>query len=94
MRELFLVMKNTVKLFFRRKGNIILLISGIIIPLFFLLFTYGGSGQLRIGVVNRDKSQISTDLINSLEKTDKFKVVFLKENEIMIKYRKEKLTAL
>ncbi|EGD49888.1 hypothetical protein TheetDRAFT_3304, partial [Thermoanaerobacter ethanolicus JW 200] len=42
--------------------------SGIIIPLFFLLFTYGGSGQLRIGVVNRDKSQISTDLINSLEK--------------------------
>jgi len=81
VRELFLIMRNTVKLFFRRKGNIILLISGIIIPLFFLLFTYGGSGQLRIGVVDKDRSLISTDLINSLKKTDKFKVIFLKEDE-------------
>lgn len=91
MRELFLVMGNTSKLFFRRKGNIILLISGIIIPLFFLLFTYGGSGQLRIGVVDKDGSLISADLINSLEKTDKFKVVFLKEDEINDKVSKGKV---
>ncbi|WP_424610429.1 ABC transporter permease [Caldanaerobacter sp.] len=84
-------MKNTMKLFFRRKGNIILLISGIIIPLFFLLFTYGGSGQLRIGVVDKDKSLISQDLINSLGETDKFKVVFLKEDEINDKVSKGKV---
>jgi ABC-2 type transport system permease protein len=91
VRELFLVMRNTVKLFFRRKGNIILLISGIIIPLFFLIFTYGGSGQLRIGVVDKDESIISQDLINSLGKTDKFKVIFLKEDEINDKISKGKV---
>lgn len=82
MRNVILLTKNTLKLLLRRRSNIILILLSILVPLIFLSFSFAGDSQLRIGIVNKDSSVISSDLIKSLKNSDKFKIILLTEKNI------------
>lgn len=83
MRNMLLLTRNTLKLMLRKKSNIILMLLSILVPLIFLSFSFAdNSSQLRIGIVNKDNSAISWDLINSLKKSDKFKIVLLNGSNV------------
>lgn len=82
MRNMFLLIKNNLKLLFRKKSNVFFIVLSVIVPLVFLFFSYTGNSQLRIGIVNNDNGILSKDLIKSLQNTDKYKVIPLKNNEI------------
>lgn len=81
MRNILLLTRNTLKLMLRKKSNIFLMLLSILIPLIFLAFSFAdNSSQLRIGIINKDSSVISSDLIKSLKNSDKFKIVPLTES--------------
>lgn len=82
MYNLALLINNTLKLFIRKKSNVLLLLMTIAVSLIFLFLGFADNSQLKIGIVNKDNSEISEDLIKLLQKTDKFKIIFLDEKEI------------
>ncbi|MDI6619793.1 MAG: ABC transporter permease [Clostridiales bacterium] len=82
MRNMILLIKNNLKLLFRRKSNILFIILSITIPFVYLLFSFSNSGQLKIGIINKDNSSLSQDMIKSFQTTNKYKIITLKDDEI------------
>ncbi|MDI3310337.1 MAG: ABC transporter permease, partial [Thermoanaerobacterium sp.] len=61
MRNILLLTRNTLKLMLRKKSNIFLMLLSILIPLIFLAFSFAdNSSQLRMGIINKDSSVISS----------------------------------
>lgn len=82
MRNVFLLVKNTLKLFFRRKGNLIYILLSVLIPFVVLTLNLSGSSKLTIGVINNDTGILSKDLVNSFKDSQKFKVVNIDKSNL------------
>lgn len=82
MRNMLLLIKNTLKLIFRKKSNIIFILLSITIPLIFLSFSFADNAQLRIGIVNKDNGSLSMDMIKSLQNSEKYKIIALTERNL------------
>lgn len=93
MRNALLLTLNTLKVTFRRKGNIIVFFALPIIGILVSMSIYGNSGSssMSLGVIDKDKSVISSDMVSSLSKGDKFKVTAVAENEIDSSITSEKV---
>lgn len=88
MRNLYLLAKNTLKLLLRDKTIITFIVLSLALPIIFLSFSFADSTQLRIGVVDKDGSSLSKDMIGKFEKSERFKIVSLVETDINNKVAK------
>lgn len=84
MRNIFLLTLNTLKVTFRKKGSVIVFF---VLPLIGILVSMGvyknvGSGSLRLGVLNRDNSVLTADLIASLGGENRFKITGIDESAL------------
>ncbi|MCY6369647.1 ABC transporter permease [Clostridium ganghwense] len=84
MKNVIILVLNTLKVTFRKKSNIF---SYLIVPLVSMLIIMsimngGGSAKIKIGVVDKDNSIISTDMVKYLESTGKFESVYINEANI------------
>lgn len=83
MKNALLIMKNVLKVTFRKKINIISLLVlptlGILISLF---LNSASSSSIKVGVVNLDKSIISKDIVKSIKDNKRYNLIELKEKEI------------
>lgn len=95
MKNIFLITQNITKLFFKKKGNIIVyFIIPICITLISMaLYNNSGSSKLNIGVYDADKSDVSKNMIAYLKKTEKFNVITKDKKELQSLVEKDKLTA-
>ncbi|MGH4140656.1 ABC transporter permease [Clostridium sp.] len=84
MRSVFLIAKNTFKLIFKKKSNVIVYIVLPIILVVVFMGMQGGSSSSKVsmGIVNKDNTEISVDMLKYLESTEKFKIVQLDEDDL------------
>ncbi len=82
MRNTFILVKNTLKLFFRRKGNLIYILLSVLIPFVVLTMNLSGTSKLTIGVINNDTGILSKDLANSFKDSQKFEVVNIDKSNL------------
>lgn len=82
MRNILLLVNNTLKLLLRRKGNLVFILLSIFIPIIFLTFNLSSSSKLVVGVVNKDNGILSKDMMSSLRNSGKFSVVDLNESNL------------
>ena len=84
MRNILLIIANTMKVTFRKKGNIVIYIFLPLVGVFLSILIYSGSGSsvLRIGLLDRDAGLPADDLKGALEATEGFKIQEVEENEI------------
>lgn len=84
MRNIFLVAQNTFKIIFKKKSNVIVYI---IVPIALVMFFMGMQGsssdsKLSIGIINKDNTDIATDMLRYLDSTKKFEIVPLNEENL------------
>lgn len=84
MRNVGLVMLNTLKVTLRKKANIIvfLIIPVVIAVLSMGLFGNNTSRPAKIGVLNSDNGILSKNMIEDLKKIEKFKIIEIKDADI------------
>jgi ABC-2 type transport system permease protein len=84
MRNIALVMLNTLKITLRKKSNIIvyLILPVVIAVASMALFGNGSSSPARIGISNYDNGMLSKDMIEDLKKIEKFKIIDVKDEDI------------
>lgn len=84
MKNIWILVKNTLKVTFRKKGNILvylfLPIMGVLISM--MIYSGASSGQMSIGFVDKDKSTFSKDIINIMAQNENYKVSEISEGEI------------
>ena len=72
---------NTTKLLMRKKSYII---SGVIIPVFIIIFfsfEFGGQYKYKIGIVDKDNSYSSNQIIESIDELEDIQSVKIKEKD-------------
>lgn len=84
MRNVFLIAQNTFKIIFKKKSNVIVYI---VLPIVLVIVFMGmqgstSSSKVSMGIINKDNTKISGDMINYLKSTEKFKFVSLDENDL------------
>lgn len=84
MRNILLIAKNTLKVTFRKKSSILVFI---LLPVLAVLISIGlyssaNTGTVRIGIYDKDNGTLSNDMLEYLKNTDKFKIMYIKEDEI------------
>lgn len=84
MRNIFLVAQNTFKIIFKKKSNVIVYI---IVPIALVMFFMGMQGsssdsKVSIGIINKDNTEIATDMLKYLDSTKKFDIVPLNEENL------------
>jgi len=84
MRNLFLLVLNTLKITFRKKSNIVVyLILPVVIVIFVMSIYSSVDTKLKVGVNNKDSNGIiAKDFVAALNRQDKFKIQSVKEAEI------------
>ncbi len=84
MNNIWLIFKNNLKVLFSKKINIFTYILLPILSTFLIILVFGSgeSTKLTMGVVNKDKSDLSGDMIEYLEETEIFNKVVITEAEI------------
>jgi ABC-2 type transport system permease protein len=84
MRNLLLLVLNTLKITFRKKGNILIYLFlpllGVLLSM--LIYSGEGSSPLRIGFVDLDKSRLSADFASALSASDGYNITGLGEKDI------------
>lgn len=84
MRNVFLIMKNILKISFRKKGNIFIVIvlplAGLLLSM--LIYNNSGNGSLNIGVSNMDRGKLAGDMVSYVENSGKYKVSLLESGKI------------
>jgi ABC-2 type transport system permease protein len=93
VRNILLLALNSLKVTFRKKTNIIVYI---ILPIVIIvgitkLFGDIGSSKVTMGVVNKDSTIISQDMINYMQSTGKFEIKEVNEEEVNDKIAARKL---
>jgi ABC-2 type transport system permease protein len=75
---------NTLRVTFRKKGNIIVFLVIPVITVLISMALYSGSGarNVKIGVLDKSKSTLSVDLIENIKENNKFKVSSVEEVNI------------
>lgn len=82
MKNLHLLVKNTLKRLLRDKATIMLILLSLVLPIMFLSFNYADNTQLRIGVVDKDGSNLAKDMINRFESAKRFKITVIAEADV------------
>jgi ABC-2 type transport system permease protein len=83
MRNILVIAKNTLKVTFRKKSRIITLILLPIASILISMSMYGSSSAtVRIGICDKDKSDLSQDLSGYLGSIERFKINKISEKEI------------
>lgn len=95
MRNLFLIVANTIKITFRKKGNIIIYL---LLPLIGIIASQGlyagaKSEPMRIAVVDQDQSVLSQYLVNETATAGNFTIVQLEKDAIKNKLLDQSLGA-
>jgi ABC-2 type transport system permease protein len=93
MKNIFLLALNTIKVTFRNKANFIVYIILPVASILFLMNIMGGDGssKVRMGIVNKDNSIISENMVKYLEGTGRFENIPIKEDEISEKVVNKKV---
>lgn len=84
MKDILWLVKNGLKVTFRKKSNLILYIFAPMIGILISLVIYGGHDQsnVRLGVINKDNNYIANDVIDYMKKSGNFQISGIKETEI------------
>lgn len=84
MSNVLLLTFNTLKLIFRKKGNIILYFLLPLAGILLSVVAYGntGSSPVNLAVVDKDKSMMAGDFMQSLAQDGKFKLTTIEEKNI------------
>lgn len=93
MKNIFLLALNTIKVTFRNKANFIVYIILPVASILFLMNIMGGDGssKVRMGIVNKDNSILSENMVKYLEGTGRFENIPIKEDEISEKVVNKKV---
>lgn len=83
MRNILLIAQNILKLTFKKKGNILvyLVMPVVMTSIMMALSGSGSSKPLNIGIVDMDKSTLSQNLAEAVDKKDNFKTVEVLEDK-------------
>lgn len=84
MKNIILLTLNTLRVTFRRKGNIIIYV---ILPILGILISsaiYGGSGTrpINVGVVDQDASRLSAAFVESMKQWGNYRTTVVEEKDI------------
>ena len=84
MRNIFLVAQNMFKLIFQKKSNVIvyIILPIVLIMVFMSMKGSVSNSKVSMGVVNKDNTEISRDMLKYLDSTEKFKIVPLNEENL------------
>ncbi|MBO0958735.1 ABC transporter permease [Neobacillus sp. MM2021_6] len=84
MKDILWLIQNTLQGTFRKKKNIIMYLFMPLIGIFISLLVYGGDQKmlLHVGVVNQDKSEITTDTIQFLAGLENVKMTEMKAGNV------------
>lgn len=83
MRNILLIAQNILKLTFKKKGNILvyLVMPVVMTSIMMALSGSGSSKPLNIGIVDMDKSTLSQNLAEAVDKKDNFKTIEVSEDK-------------
>ena len=84
MRNTFLVAQNMFKIIFKKKSNVMVYIILPIVLVMIFMSAQGSSSNSKVamGIVNKDNTQVSVDMLKYLNSTEKFKIVPLDEENL------------
>ncbi len=84
MKNVGILILNTLKVTFRRKGNLIIYLLLPILGVILAVVIYSGAGSARvnIAVADKDAGRLSVDFTNDLKERDSFKIYEVKESDI------------
>jgi ABC-2 type transport system permease protein len=84
MKDILWLIQKTLKGTFRQKKNIIMYLCMPLVGIIIALMAYGGGEQpiLKVGIVNQDQSEITTDTIEFLKGLENVKVSMLESREV------------
>lgn len=95
MRNILLLVLNTLKVTFRRKGNIILYlilpIAGVLLSI--LIYSNSQAGSVQLGLVNKDASTLASDFENLVSNVNGYTVYTMDESEVKNQLLDRKLDA-
>lgn len=84
MRTVWLLVINTIKVTFRKKGNIIVYLflpmAGILFSM--ALYSSAGTPAVNIAVANNDSGRLAADFVDDLARSGNYKVALIKEDAI------------
>jgi ABC-2 type transport system permease protein len=83
MNHVFWLTRNTLKVIMRKKSNLFVFF---ILPVLFVLVSIGihsggGGGSVNIGIVDKDQSALSKDMVEAMSKENKFKLTVVAEKD-------------
>lgn len=95
MRTILTLVLNTFKITFRKKGNIIIYLLLPLLGILFSLALYSGddSTSVKIGLVDHDKSLLSSDFAAGLKTAEGYDLSFISEEEMNGKLFSQSLDA-
>ena len=76
---MFRVMVNTAKLLFKKKSFIIIGIVSPAIVIVFFSFAFGSNMNYKVGIIDKDNSYISKDIINVISNIEDIDIVDIKK---------------
>lgn len=84
MRNIFLITLNVLKMSFRKKGGILvsILLPSIICIITVLANVGSSSGSIKIGVLDKDNTVLSNDMIDTINLKGNFKTIAVLEDQI------------
>ncbi|WML45950.1 ABC transporter permease [Neobacillus sp. PS3-40] len=93
MKDVSWLIKNTLKVTFKNKKNILLYLCTPLIGVFISLLTYGNVTQsiLHVGIVNQDNGYIAADTVKFIAKLENVKASKMQESEVANKLTNGKL---
>ncbi|MGG1691774.1 ABC transporter permease [Heyndrickxia ginsengihumi] len=84
MREVLWLVQNTLRVFFKKKKNIIFFLIMPLVGIFIAFLAYGGDQKsvLHIGIVNDDHGKIAADTVQFLQQTKNVKVTEIHDSQV------------
>ncbi|MGH4123044.1 MAG: ABC transporter permease [Clostridium sp.] len=84
MRNIFLIAQNMFKLIFKKRSNVIvyIILPIALVTIFMSLQGPSSGSKVSMGVINKDKTEIASDMLKYLESTKKFKIVPINQENL------------
>ena len=84
MKNIWILIQNTLKVTFRKKSNyiiyLLLPILGVLLSM--LIYSGAGTSQVNIAITDKDAGRMSADFINDMKERDNFKIYEIDESDI------------